>query len=333
MDKEYKQTPREIVKKAIAFAGPERLPMSLPAPYPDDFSGMAMNPSPDWRPWGDDYGPGKKRSDEWGAVWENIGVCKLGEVKEYPLTTWDDYAKMNIPDIREPRRWTELQGQKSRAGDKYIISYGISLYERIHFLRGLENVWMDIYEEPDKLKNLIGLLVDMNLYAIEKYAEAGADGYMFCDDWGLQDRLMISPEKWREFWKPAYAKIYKAAHQAGMQTFLHSCGYIVDILDDLIECGLDVVHMDQQMNMGLKVLHERFAGRLTFWSPVDIQTVMCDGSEEEIRAYCHELVNSLGTPKGGIMVRWYTDPAGAGHSQKAIDAMCSEFVKISEQRQ
>jgi uroporphyrinogen decarboxylase len=175
------------------------------------------------------------------------------------------------------------------------------------------------------------VLVDMNLVAIEKYASAGVDGLMFCDDWGLQNRLMISPEKWREFWKPCYARVWGAAHEAGMLTFLHSCGYITDILDDLIEAGLDVIQMDQQENMGLERLSEGWAGRITFYCPVDIQKTMCYGSLDEIRAYCRKLVRFLGRPEGGFIPKWYGDPVGAGHRQEAINAMCEEFLRISEE--
>jgi uroporphyrinogen-III decarboxylase len=198
-------------------------------------------------------------------------------------------------------------------------------------VRGLDNVWIDIHEAPGELGRLLDVLVDMNLYAIERYSQAGADGYMFCDDWGLQDRLMISPKSWRELWKPRYARIYKAAHDAGLLTFLHSCGNIVDILDDFIEIGLDVIQMDQQENMGLDLLGERFGGRITFWCPVDIQRTMVYGTLEDIRAYCRRMVKTLGRPEGGFIAMWYSDPAGAGHRQEALDAMCDEFLKISRE--
>ncbi|MBI4023538.1 MAG: hypothetical protein HY360_01065 [Verrucomicrobia bacterium] len=125
--------------------------------------------------------------------------------------------------------------------------------------------------------------------------------------------------------------IFQAAHQAGLLTFLHSCGYIVDILDDLIEIGLDVVHMDQQENMGLELLGKRFGGRITFFSPVDIQNTMARGALDEIRAYCQKMVKLLGRPRGGFIPRWYTDPAGAGHRQEALDAMCAEFLKLNQE--
>jgi hypothetical protein len=318
-------TPKEVVKRTINFSFPDRL--ATRKNENSDYSGIGMTPSPDAR------GGGGQREfvDEWGAVWENIGICKLGEVKDFPLKNWNDFDKLNIPDVKAPCRWNhdEIKRVLKEDQDKFILCGGISLYERVHFLRGLEETWIDIYENPEQLKMLIGILTQMNLDAIDIYAQYKPDGFMFCDDWGLQNALMISPDAWREFWKPAYAKVYKAAHDAGMLTFLHSCGYIVEILDDLIDAGLDVIQMDQQENMGLELLGERFGGRIAFWCPVDIQQTMCHGSEAEIRAYCRALFKHLGGKSGGFLPGWYGDPVGAGHSDEAQRIMFDEFDKIS----
>lgn len=314
---------REIVRRTILFQNPERLAIDLPEKYGSDIAWVDMCPSPDARP--------RRGRDEWGAVWKNIKASNLGEVVEFPLKDWSGLKNLIIPDINDPSRWKGLERVRERAGEKFIIGKGISIYERVHFIRGLANTWMDIYDSPEKLRELLDVLVEMNLVAIERYASLGADGYFFTDDWGLQNRLMISPDKWREIWKPCYQRIYKAAHDFGMFTFLHSCGYIVDILDDLIEVGLDVIQMDQHENMGLELLSKRFAGRITFYSPVDIQNTMVYGSLDDIRAYCRKMVALLGRPEGGFIAMWYSDPTGAGHTQDAVDAMCEEFIKISRQ--
>jgi len=316
-------TSREVVARTIRFEGADRLPYDLPEKYGSDFSGASMYPSPDARP--------PTGADEWGAVWENIGVCSLGQVKEFPLKDWREFDKLNVPDIRDPKRWEMLDDIRDGAGDRFLLGSGISIYERVHFIRGLENTWADVHDAPDELGRLIDVLVDMNLVAIDRYAELGVDGYIFCDDWGLQNGLMISPDAWREIWKPRYARIYGAAHDAGLLTFLHSCGYIVDILDDLIEIGLDVVHMDQQQNMGLELLGERFGGRITFYACVDIQNAMVHGTLDDIRDYCRKMAKLLGRPEGGFIPRWYSDPVGAGHRQEAIDAMCEEFLRLSKE--
>lgn len=312
---------REIVNRTIRFQGAERLPYDFPPHIGTDFCWVGMSPSPDDRP--------RSGVDEWGAVWKNLGKTNLGEVKDIPLKSWADYAHLTIPDIHDPRRWTAIEGVREAAGDKFILASGISIYERVHFIRGLENTWMDIYDHPEELCGLIDLLVEMNLIAIQRYAAAGADGLIFCDDWGLQNRLMISPRVWRTIWKPRYERIFSAAHAAGLFTFLHSCGYIVDILDDLIEIGLDVIHMDQQENMGLERLGAQFGGRLTFFAPVDIQNTMVYGTDNEIRAYCHKMAALLGRPQGGFIPRWYSDPVGAGHRYEAVEIMCAEFLQIA----
>lgn len=316
-------TSRELVIQTVRFQSPERLPYDLPEPWGSDFYWTGMTPSPDDRP------QGVSAYDEWGAYWENFGFSKLGEVKDFPLKDWAEFERMHVPDIHDPARWTVLDGLREKAGDRFVLANGISIYERVHFIRGLENTWIDIYENPSMLRRLIDVLVEMNLVAIQKYAAAGADGLFFCDDWGLQNRLMIAPKAWRAIWKPAYARIFAAAHAAGLLNFLHSCGYIVDILDDLIEIGLDAIHMDQQENMGLELLGQRFAGRLTFFAPVDIQKTMVYGITDEIRAYCHQMNTLLGRPTGGFIPRWYSDPEGAGHRPEALETMCETFVQIA----
>lgn len=314
-------TPREVMIRTIRFRGADRLPYTLPPEFGSDMTHVAMTPSPDERP--------KTGTDEWGCVWHNIGISKLGEVKIFPLADWSSWSRLTIPNIREPSRWRLLTGARERAGDTFLMADGISLYERAHFLRGLENLWMDIHAAREELERLLDVLVDMNLYAIEQYAKAGVDGLHWCDDWGLQNTLMISPDAWRAIWKPRYARVYQAAHAAGMLTLLHSCGDIRSILDDLIEAGLDVIQMDQQENMGLDDLGRRFEGRITFWCPVDIQNTMVRGTLDEIRAYCRKMVRTLGRPNGGFIAKWYPDPDGAGHRPEAVQAMCEEFLRLS----
>lgn len=313
-------TSREIVWRTAKFENPERLGYEMPDEYGNDFCYILMEGYPDRLL--------SRGVDDWGAVWDNLGDTRLGEVKEFPLSSWKNFDKLLIPDMDDPSRYANLETARAEAGTRFLITFGCSVYTRICFLRGLENTWMDIYDEPEKLKKLISIMVDINLKSIKQYARYGYDGYFLLDDWGLQNSLMISPEKWREFFKPAYKCIYDAVHEAGMLNFLHSCGYIIDILDDLIEIGLDVIQMDQQMNMGLQNLGNRFAGRLCFFNPVDIQAVMPKNNLREIKDYTIEMVDALKRNNAGFMLRWYSDYKGAGHSKEAIDSMCKEFLKL-----
>ena len=318
-------TSREVVRRAVRFEKPERIPFDLSPEYGSDLAWMAMDPHVDARM--------SHGEDEWGAVWDCVGEHSLGEVTTPPLREWRDFDTLRIPDIRDPRRWQAVESLRETAGDKFLLATGVSIYERVHFLRGLENTWMDLYQDRESLERLLDLLVEMNLYAITRYAAADADAFGFSDDWGLQKALMVPPALWREVWKPRYARIYEACHDVGLTTWLHSCGYIVDIIDDFIDAGLDMINVQQQENMGLELLGQRFGGRITFWCPVDIQTVMAHGSLDEIRAYCRKMAECLGRPEGGLIFQWYSDPVAAGHSPEAVKAMSQEFLRLSRAAQ
>jgi len=314
---------RETVRASLYFQTPSRFARDLPGEHGSDFYNCGMNPSPDDRQ--------TNGTDEWGCVWATLADTHLGEVQSYPLKTWDDLPRLSIPDFLSDHRWEGMQAARAKANGRYMLGNICSLYERLHFLRGLENLWCDILEEPERVSALLDILVESNIKVVRRYARYGVDGIMFTDDWGLQDRLMIRPALWREIWKPAYRRVFDAAHSEGIDCWMHSCGYIVDILDDLIEIGLNAVHMDQQENMGLDNLCARFRGRINFFACVDIQKTMVTGSPDEIRAYARKMAACLGTKEGGFIPRWYTDPVGAGHKQESIDIMCEEFLKIDRE--
>lgn len=317
-------TSREVVERTIKFQTPDRLAISFSPEYGGtDFAWAGMNPTPDAFL--------NKGVDEWGCVWDNIGYHHMGQVVDYPLKTWDDFKNLTIPDIMKESRWEHLENIRELAGDKFLLCGGMSLFERVKFLRGVENGWTDPILYPDELEQLLDVLTDMQIKAVEKFSEFGMDGYFMLDDWGVQNSLILSPELFRKFWKPRYEKIFKAVHEKGALTFLHSCGNIVEILDDFIEIGLDVINQYQQENMGLELLGKRFGGRITFLASADIQTVLCFGSDDDIRKYCREMVKHLWRPEGGFIPMVYGDNEGMHIRPDAIKVMCEEFLKINDE--
>ena len=86
---------------------------------------------------------------------------------------------------------------------------------------------------------------------------------MFMDDWGLQKGLLMNPALWVEIFKPLYKDFIDIAHKNNKKIFMHSDGYILDIIPHLIELGLDAVN-SQVFCMGLENL-KQFKGKITFW--------------------------------------------------------------------
>jgi hypothetical protein len=115
----------------------------------------------------------------------------------------------------------------------------------------------------------------------------------------------MSPESWRRIFKPHYARLIARAHQLKLDVLMHSCGYIRDIIPDLVEIGLDVLQFDQIEIYDFDDLARNFGGRIAFFCPVDIQTIMPTGDRERIRAAAQRMVTKLGAFNGGFLAKDY----------------------------
>ena len=156
----------------------------------------------------------------------------------------------------------------------------------------------------------------------------GVHGFMTWEDWGLQTSLQIRPQQWREMFKPRYARIVKAAHEEGMHYLWHCCGYIVDIIPDMIEIGVDVLQLDQPRLMGVDRLANEFGGKICFWNTVDIQWSPPDAvSLEEARAEAKHMVESFGRFGGGFIARQYPQPTDIEMSHEKHRAIYEAFME------
>jgi len=334
-------TSRERVRRAIHFQQPDRIPHYLPDGLPNDLLWIApwtvgkpqcLN---DRQPWSN-AGAVDRRIDVWGVVWERAAgrTNDMGQAKVYPIADigrHQDYQLPELVQIRDYRHYKTAIAENNLQ-DNHRYALGVlpfsSLNEGIHNIIGLQNLFISYYEQPDALKGLISRFAEKQRQAIQMMAELGCDGVMAYDDWGLQDRLMISAPLIRAFFLEHYRASWSLAHQLGMEVWLHSCGHIIDILPDFIEAGLNVIQMDQQENMGLEKLGRLFGGRLGFWCPVDIQQKQLYGSEPAMQTYVRRMITSLGHHQGGLISMAYTTPEAIDLPPQGVAAMCRAFRKF-----
>lgn len=325
-------TSRERVKRAVLFQKPDRVPYDLPPPWGSDFLGVGCSPDPSWQP---SVSTETRWEDEWGCIWGRLpsDSITMGQVIHHPLDDYSKLASLRFPNYEKKERYEKARRIiEENEGEKFVIAdIPLSLIHRLEYLRGHDAAWTDPYLHPEELDKLLDKICEISMIAIERFAEIGVDGVISCDDWGLQNRLMVKPEIWTQVWQPKYKKVYSFARGKGLLTFLHSCGYIVDILDGLIDAQLNVIQMDQQENMGLENLGSRFGGRLCFWCPVDIQNTMVKGTIEDVRNYAKKLIDCFATFDGGFIAKWYPSPQAIGHSWEKIQAMAETFVEYGGQ--
>jgi uroporphyrinogen decarboxylase len=195
----------------------------------------------------------------------------------------------------------------------------------VHHVVGLEALFLAFYEHPEHVHALVARLAAAQRESIRILHELGCNGVFVFDDWGVQDRLLISRDHIEEFFIPHYQENWALAHELGMDVWMHSCGYTIEILPRFAEIGLTVAQLDQQMNMGLENLAGALGGKLAFWCPPDIQRIMVGRTPEEIDAYVKRMIETLGGFNGGLVSKTYPTPKDVHHTQESIDAACRAF--------
>lgn len=323
-------TSREIVLKTLTFAHPERIAMGLPAPYPNDFCGAGpsedpAHPETDWI----EAKPGRwERTDEWGNTWARIEGFSKGEVCGGALEDWDRLDEIELPDYDLPERYERARETFAAHPDMFRLGHIQGFpFNIARKMRRLDNFLVDVLIEPDRTERLLGMVEEQIGHAIRRLGEAGADGVMFPEDWGTQEQLLVRPELWHRMFKPGFQRLCRTAHQAGVYVFMHSCGYIYEAMEGLIEAGIDLFQFDQPQLYGVDQLADEFGGRVTFWCPVDIQKTLQTRDAELIEADARKMIERLGAKGGGFIAGYYGSNEAIGLDPRWQDIACRAFVK------
>jgi len=310
---------RRRVRAALDFAAHDRLPrdvwgeryISLYRPddwrelhrrFPMDFSRAPSILGPSPRAEGSASEPGA-RVDEWGSVWTSLGIGVAGEVTRPAVGEWRELAAFSPP-------WETIDGDRveaanafCRASDAYVLGeIGPGPFERLQFLRGSEELYLDLAEEPAELGRLMEQVHEFYRRHVELWCRTAVDAIVIGDDWGSQSALLISPQQWRRLFRPLYADYFARAHAAGKRVFLHSDGMIREIIPDLIDIGVDALN-SQLFCMDIEELGREFKRKITFWGEIDRQYILPFGAVEEVRQAVRRVLAALGDEAGGLIAQ------------------------------
>lgn len=231
--------------------------------------------------------------DEFGAKWEVYEDGIVGEVKEPIIKNMNDLDKYRLP-------WEILNGMDSsdqleayKKTDKFVtMGTFIRPFERMQFLCGSENLFIEIALESPLFLRLKDMLHEFNIKQAKLAASQAVDAVSFMDDWGSQRSLLISPAVWRKHFKPMYKEYCDIIHAAGKYVFFHSDGHTEAIYDDLIEIGVDAYN-SQLFCMDIEMLGKKYANKITFWGEMDRQKILPFGTVEEVREGVRRLKKAM----------------------------------------
>jgi len=258
-------------------------------------SGRCDKDSPDRAPHQD--------RDIWGCLWSYPGMGLAGQAIEFPLDDWAKLKDWKPPSTAEPIEQIRKNAAQRTASSPEEAWHGSLdhgfIFLRLTYLRGFSNFMIDVAEENPDLYRLCDIVTDYWYEITKAHLDCGATLVGAGDDLGLQDRLPISPESWRKLIKPAYRRIFSLVRERGAGFALHTDGYIVDIIPDLIEAGLTQLNPQDLVN-GLDNLVRLAKGRVHIALDIDRQKITAFGTPEQVAAHIKTCIETLGSPEGGL---------------------------------
>ena len=255
---------------------------------------------------GNSRGPWREREityDDWGCGWLYLTTDYMGQPVEHPLADWAALETYQPPDpMTGDEGVREMEEAVRRDGHRHFVYVdGGELWQRMFFLRGYENLLVDLLEDRPEVYTLRDMVVEWNLQRIHRWLETKVvDAILIRDDWGTQTALMVRPAIWRKVFKPAYQRIVDAIHDGGAFAGLHTDGNTREIIPDLVEIGWDEVNPQVHL-MNLEELGRLYAGRICFRPNLDHQRILTYGTPEEVRTHVGQVFNALARPNGGFV--------------------------------
>jgi len=288
-------TSKERVSRAVRFENPDRVPILY---FNKDFEKSDMLMSDIVMHF---MGP-EKDTSEYGFKWERHDNT-MGQPIDSLIKEYEDLDSYTFPDPADPRRFEKADEMMKKYGDDkyYIASLSLTGFTVMTFLRGFEETMVDLYTEPEDVAILADKVFKFEEEVIRQAANRGFSAVAFFDDWGTQSNLLISGKQWREFFKPRYKRQFDLCHELGMDVYFHCCGYILDIIPDFIEIGVDILNISQPNIFDIKQLGKDFGGKVCFICPVSYQTTSLSGTKDDIYADVKLLVDNLGNHSGGLI--------------------------------
>lgn len=337
-------TNRELIVRSIRFERPERIPVRLNINYSCwEAYGTArlrewVETHPllfpwakglDWkafRPWCSPQARvGTPFVDAWGCTWETSQEGIVGAVTRHPLKDWADFETWTPPDPAKtdgsnPLDWAAIRAKAAGGGTDGALVHGHT-FLLLTYLRGYENVLLDMMDGEPRLDRLLEIVTAFNEDLVRRYVAAGVESVYYPEDLGMQKGPMIPPQLFLKHIQPAYRRIMKPAKDAGRLVQVHSDGDLHEIIEPLLDCGVDSLNLQDLVN-GVDWIAKILKGRICVDIDIDRQNITRFGKPPEIERHVGDLARKLGSPEGGFMMLYGLYPGLPPENVVAVmDAM------------
>ena len=249
--------------------------------------------------------------DSWGVEWETAENGITGAAVRHPLSDMSKIYDFAPPSAAEHNGWEPVDwkaviknikaNKESGCMTHMSLRHGF-MFLTLTYLRGFEDFMCDLYDETPEIWRLIEIVEKFNADYLELCLILSPDIMGFPEDLGAQANSILSPEFFRKFIKPSYKRLMGRAKSAGALIHMHSDGYILNLTDDLIDCGVDVINLQDLIN-GIDNIKKQLQGRVAVDLDIDRQNITVFGTPKDIDGHIREIVEKLGDKRGGLSLR------------------------------
>ncbi|MBN1346815.1 MAG: hypothetical protein JXQ73_29255 [Phycisphaerae bacterium] len=254
-------------------------------------------------------GPDGYYTDEFGLRWNRQVDADIG-MPEGNLTR-EKLNDFHWPDPDAPNRFDRLAETVERQSDQFVVmALDFSLFERAWGLVGLERFLLAMIEDLPFVEALLDRILAFNLDVLDAGLRRcpDVDAVYFGDDFGSQLGVMMGAGRWRELLMPRLARQYARVRDHGKFVFIHSCGKVGELFDDLVNIGVSCFNPFQPEVIDIYETKEKYRGRLAFWGGISTQQLLPYGTPGEVRAEVERILEKVGREGGYIAAPAHDTP-------------------------
>lgn len=259
----------------------------------------------------DNLPEGRFRTDEWGIGYIRGSEHHFEEIA-HPMANFssiDDLEDYPWPDVTATYRRESARGlvEQVHKKDLAVLAWppmkGGTIFETAWGLRGFEQLIIDMMINQDFATYLLDKITEFSIANAGYFASCGADILLTGDDFGMQDRMIISPKMWRKWFKPRYANLISNVKSINPEllVFYHSDGMIEPIIPELIEIGVDILNPVQPECMDPVKVYRQYGDQLAFWGTIGTQSTMPFGTTAEVKEVVKDRIQTIGLD-GGLLL-------------------------------
>jgi uroporphyrinogen decarboxylase len=239
--------------------------------------------------------------DEWGITRVFTTESTYFPV-DGPLHKNMDLSKLKVPSADLPERYNELEHLVRNRTDKPVIFLMDDVFIYPTYVRGMENLMMDFYDDPQFAQELMGIFTEYACNIAKNAVELGADIIVICDDYAFNSGLLFSKDIFQRFIKPNLKKVADTVRKAGAYCVKHTDGNITSIIEDLIDCGIQGIHpFDPLAGMELSVVKKNHGEKVCLIGNVDCSNLLSFGSPDEVEEAVKKCIMEASENGGYIM--------------------------------